>query len=91
MNDEENPNQNHYYQIRITGHLSQSRINDFEGMQVTLLPNSETLISGRLKDQAELFGILIRIRDLGIPLLSLTSIEPEQEQTFITNQNRRPK
>lgn len=91
MNNEEDSNQNRYYQIRIAGHLSQARINDFEGMQLTLLPNGETLISGRLKDQAELFGILIRIRDLGIPLLSLTSVESEKEQTFISNQNRRSK
>lgn len=89
MNDEDIRKHDRYYQFRIEGHLSRSRINDFEGLQVTLLTNGETLISGKVKDQAELYGILIRIRDLGIPLLSLTCTEPEPKQTFIKNLNRR--
>lgn len=64
-------NQNQYFEIKIDGHLSDQRARDFEGLQVTLLSNGVSQISGEIKDQSELFGILIRIRDMGIPLLSV--------------------
>lgn len=59
------------YEIRIEGHLSDFRARAFGGMRVELQANGETLISGPLPDQAALFGLLIRIRDLGMPLISL--------------------
>jgi hypothetical protein len=71
MNDEDNNKQTRIYQIRIDGHLSDPRASCFEGLQIKQLPNGETLISGRIEDQAALFGMLIRIRDMGIPLLSV--------------------
>jgi len=74
MNDEANPNQAWLYEIRIEGHLTDPRANYFEGLQVTQLPNGESLISGQIEDQAALFGVLIRIRDMGIPLLSVNYI-----------------
>ena len=57
--------------IRIRGHLPDRYVERFEGMQVTKLAKGETLISGEIGDQAQLFGLLIRIRDLGIPLLEI--------------------
>jgi hypothetical protein len=63
------------YQIRVEGHLDDSRAGGLEDMTINLLPDGQTLISGRVKDQAELFGILIRIRDMGIPLISVNRIE----------------
>lgn len=71
MNDEANPNQARLYQIRIEGHLTDPRASYFAGLQVAQLPNGESLISGQIEDQAALFGVLIRIRDMGIPLLSV--------------------
>lgn len=59
------------FEIKIDGHLSDQRAKSFEGLQITTLANGETLISGEIKDQAQLFGILLRIRDIGVPLLSV--------------------
>jgi len=58
--------------IRIRGHLPDRYFEGFEGMRVTKLANGETLISGDVEDQAQLFRLLIRIRDLGIPLLDIS-------------------
>ena len=69
MNKMTDPNQTHYFEIKIDGHLSDQRTRSFEGLQVTYLTNGETLISGEIKDQSQLFGILIRIRDMGIQLM----------------------
>ena len=69
--DVSNTGQAQYYEIRIGGHLDQARTSEFAGMRVTQLPNGESLLCGPIEDQSALFGILIRIRDLGIPLLSL--------------------
>ncbi len=64
-----------FYEIRIEGHLSDYRAREFEGMSIELQPNCETVISGFVVDQAALFGLLIRIRDLGMPLLSVRRVE----------------
>jgi hypothetical protein len=58
-------------EIKIDGHLSDQRARSFEVLQITTLANGETLLSGEIKDQSQLFGILIRIRDIGAPLLSV--------------------
>lgn len=81
MNEKILINQTHYFEIRINGHLSDQRKRNFEGYQVSRLDNGKTLISGEIKDQAQLFGILIRIRDMGIPLMSFNIIQPNHNQT----------
>ncbi len=63
-------------EIRVKGRLSQDWSDWFEGLSITDQPNGETLISGPLQDQAELFGVLIKIRDLGLELISVQRIEP---------------
>jgi hypothetical protein len=64
------------YQIRIKGHLSRRREDWFEGLTVTLEEDGNTLLTGPVIDQAALHGILKRVRDLGMPLLSVNSIRP---------------
>ena len=71
MKDARAETQSQHFEIRIRGHLSELRSDSFEDMQTTKLTNGETLISGEIEDQAQLFGLLIRIRDLGIPLLEI--------------------
>ena len=65
-----------YITIRVRGHLPGRYLEHFENMQITKFAAGETLISGEVKDQAQLFGILIRIRDLGIPLLEISYGSP---------------
>ncbi len=67
-----------HYRIRLQGHLDQRWLRWFEGLQVSHLPQGETQISGEM-DQAALHGVLNRIRDLSLELISVqqnTSDEP---------------
>ena len=81
MKDPRAETQSQYLEIRIRGHLSDQRSNSFEGLQVTKLANGETLIAGEFDDQAQLFGLLIRIRDLGIPLIEINCCPPRINHT----------
>jgi hypothetical protein len=61
------------YQIRIQGHLGRHWADRFEELSITLEENGTTLLTGPVVDQAALYGLLRRIRDLGITLLSVNS------------------
>jgi hypothetical protein len=74
-------NQPMIYQIRINGHLSQQRMDWFDGLIVTLEEDGNTLLSGPMVDQAALHGVLKKVRDLGMPLLSVNSIGPDPQDT----------
>ena len=63
------------YQIRIKGHLGRQWTGWFEGLAITLEDNGETLLTGPVVDQAALFALLRRVRDLGMPLLSVACID----------------
>jgi hypothetical protein len=64
-------NQPVVYEIRIAGHLPSRWSDWFEGLAVTLEPDGTTLLSGPLVDQAALYGLLKKVRDLGMPLLAV--------------------
>jgi hypothetical protein len=66
------------YEIRIKGHLDNRWANWFDGLIITPLPNWTTVISGPVVDQAALHGLLRKVRDLGVPLLSVTRVRPNQ-------------
>jgi hypothetical protein len=66
------------YEIRIKGHLDNRWADWFEGLTITALDNGETLLTGPLVDQAALHGLLRKVRDLGMPLLSVTRLRPGQ-------------
>ncbi|NEQ54257.1 MAG: hypothetical protein F6K11_29705 [Leptolyngbya sp. SIO3F4] len=66
------------YEICVKGHLSPHWSNWFEGFAITLKANGETLLSGPVVDQAALYGVLIKVRDLGLPLVSVMAIQPKQ-------------
>jgi hypothetical protein len=68
------PNQSTDYQIRIKGHLDSRWADWFGGLTISLEQNSETLMTGTGIDQAALFGLLRKIRDLGLPLISINRI-----------------
>jgi hypothetical protein len=67
------------YQIRVRGHLSEERAEWFDGLSIENQPNGEALLTGPVPDQAALHGLLIRIRDLGLPLLSVLCIEQSED------------
>jgi hypothetical protein len=66
------------YQIRVRGHLSEKRAEWFDGLSIENQPNGEALLTGPVPDQAALHGLLIRIRDLGLPLLSVLCVEQNE-------------
>lgn len=66
------------YDIRIKGHLDSRWANWFEGLTITALDNGETSLTGPVVDQAALYGVLRKVRDLGMPLLSVTRVRPGQ-------------
>ncbi len=63
------------YEIRLKGHLGKEWIEWFEGMAITLDDSGETVLTGPIADQSALHGLLKKIRDLGMPLLSVTCVE----------------
>ena len=62
------------YQLRIKGHLGQRWMDWFEGLTITLEEDGTTLLNGPVLDQSALHGILKKVRDLGMPLLSVNSV-----------------
>ena len=64
------------YEIRVEGRLGAEWSGWFDDLTVTNLPGGQTLLSGPIADQAALFGILVRIRDLGLPLVSVQRLGP---------------
>ena len=69
------------YQIRIKGHLDRGWTDWFEGLTIQLADNGETLLTGSVVDQAALHGLLRKVRDVGLPLLSVMCVTPEQTKT----------
>jgi hypothetical protein len=70
------PNQPAVYRIRIKGHLGPQWRDWFGGLAITLEDNGETLLTGPVVDQAALHGLLRKVRDLGMPLISAVRIKP---------------
>jgi hypothetical protein len=67
------------YQIRIRGQLSQQWTNWFDGLSILLEEDGNTILEGPVVDQAALHGILKKIRNLGMPLLSVNSRGPASQ------------
>jgi hypothetical protein len=76
LNPQADPNDPMVYQIRVKGHLGSQWTDWFEGLTITLEDNGETLLTGPVVDQAALHGLLKKVRDLGMPLLSVNPIIP---------------
>ena len=70
------------YEIRLKGHLDDRWAEWFEGLTITLEEDGNTLLTGPVIDQAALHGLLKKVRDLGLPLVSVSSVEPEPPTTL---------
>ena len=68
-------------EIRIKGHLDDKWADRFEGLTITLEDNGDTLLTGPVIDQAALHGLLKKVRDLGMPLVSVSPVESGQADT----------
>lgn len=65
------------YEIKVGGHLDHRWSEWFDGLTVTPFDDGNTVLSGPVPDQAALHGLLRSVRDLGLPLLSVTQIAPD--------------
>ena len=72
-NSQMDPGQGMVYQIRIRGHLGPQWTHWFGGLTITPDEDGDTLLTGPVVDQAALFGLLTKVRDLGMPLISVIS------------------
>ncbi len=86
MSDKLNPkadsSQPTVYQIRIAGHLSRQWTYWFGGLTITLEANGDTLLTGPVTDQAALHGLVRKVRDLGMPLISVNRVETSQAENL---------
>jgi hypothetical protein len=67
-------------QIRVKGHLSSQWVDWFDGLEIENQPNGEAMLSGYLPDQAALYGVLKRMSNLGLALLSLNCVECSRDE-----------
>lgn len=70
-----------FYEIRLKGHLDAQWVTWFNGLTITLEENGDTLLSGPVPDQAALHGLLKKVRDLGMPLVSVIQVQSKQGET----------
>jgi len=73
MGDHDEPQ---LYKIRVRGHLNARWASQFEGLTITPEEDGDTFITGPVLDQAALHGLLKRVRDLGLPLISVNPVKP---------------
>jgi len=78
LSSESHPDQPIVYQIRIKGHLGSLWMEWFAGLIITLEEDGNTLLTGTVIDQAALHGLIKKVRDLGMPLLSVNRVNPNQ-------------
>jgi len=86
LNPKPDPSQPLVYQIRLKGHLGSQWTDWFGGLTITLEEGGDTLLTGPVVDQAMLHGLLKKVRDLGMPLVSVSPVEPGPPTTLGTGQ-----
>ena len=82
INSESDPGQPLVYQIRIKGHLGREWTDWFGGLSITLEDNGDMLLTGPVVDQAALHGVLKKVRDVGMPLLSVIEVQFNENHRY---------
>ena len=82
------PGQPLVYQIRIKGHLGRQWTDWFGGLTITLEDNGDTLLTGSVVNQAALYGLLRKVRDVAMPLLSVVCVKPDQAVALDVKQEK---
>ena len=77
------------YQIRIKGHLGQQWIDWFDGLSITLEEDGDTLLTGPVTDQAALYGLLKKVRDLGMPLVSISQVQFKETNPYRSKKEKK--
>ncbi len=83
MNNQPN-SKDQYYEIRLKGYLDPRWGIAFEDMTITLEDNGDTLVTGQVIDQAALHGLLKKVRDLGLTLISINQVPPTEPKNTLT-------
>ncbi len=76
------------YQIRLRGHLGDEWSDWFEGMTITLEEGGDMLLTGPVIDQAALHGLLKKVRDLGMILVSVSQIQSNETQPYRSKEEK---
>ncbi|HEX2992229.1 MAG TPA: hypothetical protein VHO49_16195 [Anaerolineales bacterium] len=71
------PPNTEFYEIRLKGHLDSQWAMWFDGLTIRLEENGDTILSGSVADQAALHGLLKKVRDLGMPLVSVVQVQSD--------------
>ena len=75
-----------FCQIRVKGHLSNQWVDWFSGLEIENQPDGQAVLSGPLPDQAALYGVLNRMRDLGLALVSLNCVDLIHDEALTTGE-----
>ncbi len=77
------------YRIRLKGHLGPQWTDWFEGLTITLEEDGDTLLTGPVIDQAALHGLLKKVRDLGMPLVSVNQAQINETQPYRSTKEKK--
>jgi len=80
MKPEPDADKNRYYQFRVQGHLNHHWKEWMDGLDISYEKHGITALTGAIKDQPQLFGLLMKIRDMGLTLISVQEIVHEEDE-----------
>jgi hypothetical protein len=83
------PSQPMVYQIRLKGHLDSQWTDWFEGLTITLEKDGNTLLTGPLVDQSALHGLLKKVRNLGMPLISISQVQFNETHSYRSKRRKK--